>query len=93
MRHEAVLRLPLGDVRLAEAFYKALCPEAEEPPTGRIEVRVELQGSTLVIRLMASDTAALRAGLNSYLSWLKAMENACSSLKRSRPSIPRASQP
>jgi len=78
MRHEAVLRIPVPDRKLAQAFLKALLPEAEKPPTDRLRAEVRLEGHVLVITMRASDTSSLRAGLNSYMSWLKAMENACS---------------
>ena len=78
MRHEAILRIPVSDRELARAFLAALLPEAEEPPTDRLRAEVRLEGRVLVITMQASDTSSLRAGLNSYMSWLKAVENACS---------------
>jgi len=78
MRHEAILRIPVSDRELARAFLAALLPEAEEPPTDRLRAEVKLEGRVLVITIRASDTSSLRAGLNSYMSWLKAMESACS---------------
>jgi len=65
----------MGDEVLARAAYLALKPEAERSPSDRFSVGVGLEGDVLVIRVVARDTSSLRAALNSYLSWLKAIKD------------------
>jgi len=81
--HELVLRVPLPDPRLAEAALRALKPEAEKPATGRFRAEVRLEGEVLVVHIEAKDTSALRAALNSFVSWIQALTDACLTLSRS----------
>ena len=76
--HEVQVRIPFKDEELARAALSALRPEAERPPTGRFKTELWLEGRTLVITIRAGDLSSLRAGLNAYLSWLKAIEEVCS---------------
>ena len=82
LKHEAVLRLPLPDAKIAEAVLRALRPEAERPPTDRFSVSLELQGRVLVLKVIARDTASLRAAVNAYMSWVKALRDACLTVSR-----------
>ena len=74
---EAVLRIPLPSQELAMAALSALAPEAERPPTDRFSTSLWLEGSTLVLRVVARDTSSLRAALNAYVSWVRAIRDAC----------------
>ena len=73
LKHEAILKLPLPDARIAEAILRALMPEAERPPTERFSASVALDGQVLVVHIRARDTSSLRAAINSFMSWAKAM--------------------
>ena len=84
LKHEAVLRLPLPGAKIAEAVLRALRPEAERPPTGRFSASVALEGSTLMICIRARDTSSLRAAINSFMSWARAVVSVCRSLSPRR---------
>jgi len=77
MAHEVLVRVPLADEALARAALEALRPEAERPASGRFEARVWLEDSVLCLAIRARDTSSLRAALNSFLSWLRALRDAC----------------
>jgi len=66
----ATIKLELSSPRNAKIFFDALKPETESPATPRSNVRISRRGSLLIFSFEASDTTALRASLNSYLSWL-----------------------
>jgi len=66
----ALLRLEFPSEKEARIFWESLKPETESPATPRSHVRVEREGSLLIFSFEAKDTTALRASLNSYLSWL-----------------------
>ncbi|MBS7637875.1 hypothetical protein KEJ49_03150 [Candidatus Bathyarchaeota archaeon] len=48
----------------------ALTPEAETPSSNRSRVNLQPYTGGLLIEVEASDTAALRAAVNSYLHWI-----------------------
>lgn len=52
---------------------ESLSPEVERPTSGRSSVAVSVVGGRVVISVEASDVAALRAALNSYLRWVGAI--------------------
>jgi len=82
VRRWASLRVPLPSAELAEAALKALRPEAERPPSDRFSVSLRLEGTVLVVEVAARDTSSLRAALNSYISWLRALMDACLAVSR-----------
>lgn len=51
----------------------SLVPEVEQPASERSKVEVVAREGKLVIRIKASDVAALRAVVNSYLRWVGAI--------------------
>ena len=77
MPHEVVLRVPMPDEAIALAALRALRPEVERPASDRFEAEVWLEGEILCLRIRARDTSSLRAALNSFLSWLGALRDAC----------------
>jgi len=66
----ATIKLEFSSSRNAKIFFDALKPETESPATPRSNVRISQIASLLILSFEASDTTALRASLNSYLSWL-----------------------
>ena len=64
--------MPRAEIRVegddAAILRKALAPEAGREIPGTT-VRVSGRGRSLVLRIEAEDTGALRAALNSYLRW------------------------
>jgi tRNA threonylcarbamoyladenosine modification (KEOPS) complex Pcc1 subunit len=59
--------------RLAKIIEGSLLPEAEQPTSERSSVGVVIEDCGLIIRIVASDVAALRAAFNSYLRWVSAI--------------------
>ena len=59
--------------KLVNILSGALLPEAERPSSARSSVTMEIEGQMLAIQVRASDIAALRAALNSYLRWADAV--------------------
>ena len=66
----ALIKLEFPSEKEAQMFWEALRPETESPATPRSHVHIEKKGSLLIFHFEAKDTTALRASLNSYLSWL-----------------------
>ena len=52
---------------------ESLAPEVERPTSGRSRVVVSVGEGGVVMLFEASDVAALRAALNSYLRWVGAI--------------------
>ena len=71
----ALVKLKFPSEKEARIFWEALKPETESPATPRSHVRIEQEGSLLILHFEANDTTALRASLNSYLSWLNLLKN------------------
>lgn len=66
----AILRFTFLSEREAETIGRAIGPETETSTKYRSRVRVTREGKSLVIFFESTDTTALRASINSYLSWL-----------------------
>jgi len=71
----ALVKLKFPSEKEARIFWEALKPETESPATPRSRVRVEQKRSVLILSFEANDTTAIRASLNSYLSWLHLLKN------------------
>ncbi len=67
---EVTIDVP-GD--LVDVIEGSLVPEVEQPTSERSKVEVVAREGKLVIRIEASDVAALRAAVNSYLRWVGAI--------------------
>jgi KEOPS complex subunit Pcc1 len=65
--------MPRAEIRIegpeAAILRKALAPEAGRD-IPRTDVRITGRGESLLLRIHAEDTGALRAALNSYLRWV-----------------------
>lgn len=55
---------------LTRIIVAALKPEAETPSSSRSKVNLQPSRRGLLVEIEASDTAALRAAVNSYLHWI-----------------------
>jgi len=77
----AVVRLALPSERETAIVLRALKPETESSLTHRSRVEVSRKGRTLTLVFESTDTTALRASLNSYLSWLQLLTNICRTLE------------
>jgi tRNA threonylcarbamoyladenosine modification (KEOPS) complex Pcc1 subunit len=66
----ADLEVAFDSEREARVAYEALLPEfSSEFP--RVKRAFKIKGSKILLRLDAKDPASLRAGLNSYMRWMK----------------------
>jgi tRNA threonylcarbamoyladenosine modification (KEOPS) complex Pcc1 subunit len=74
------LRLRLGSDEEAKLLYSALLPETESVPSDRASTTIAVEGSDLVVEIRADDLTALRASMNSFLSWISACMRALDSM-------------
>jgi KEOPS complex subunit Pcc1 len=77
----AALRVNLPSEKMSETIQKALEPETKTSITYRSKVRLGHEGKTVALFFEAEDTTALRASINSYLSWLQLLWDLCNSLQ------------
>jgi tRNA threonylcarbamoyladenosine modification (KEOPS) complex Pcc1 subunit len=70
MRAKTTVRLRFSSGRQLSALFDALAPEANRPVTARARTVLEMEGTFLVLMIVAKDTVALRAALNAYLRWI-----------------------
>jgi KEOPS complex subunit Pcc1 len=83
IKAKAVARINFPSERHCGIIYKTLMPEIEKPATRRSRANLEKNKRSLILKIEATDTIALRATLNAYLRWinsllgvLKVLENA-----------------
>lgn len=73
MGHASSLRIivetPYGDTIL-----KAIKPELLSLPSRRVRASIKLRDGALDLSLYAEDLVALRAGLNTFLRWIIALD-------------------
>jgi tRNA threonylcarbamoyladenosine modification (KEOPS) complex Pcc1 subunit len=75
IRAKATVRLKLASDKQLTTLLNALTPEANAPVTRRATVKLEKDGSFLVLTVEAEDTVALRSTLNAYLRWIGSTVN------------------
>ena len=78
----AIIKLEFPSIREAQIFFEALKPETMSPATPRSHVQIERRNSLLLLLFEANDTTALRASLNSYLSWLHLLKSIIEALEK-----------
>ena len=69
---KSVIEIPIESKRTAEIILAALKPETKSGPSDRATTQVSLRDAVLVIEVEAGDITALRAAMNSYISWVSA---------------------
>ncbi|MBU2565739.1 MAG: hypothetical protein KJ655_05750 [Candidatus Thermoplasmatota archaeon] len=69
------------DEKTSEIVAKSLLPESKRI-VPRTKVEIKNNKGKLVLNIMADDVSALRAGINSYLRWIKTAVD-MSNIKRS----------
>ncbi|MDH5787737.1 MAG: KEOPS complex subunit Pcc1 [Candidatus Bathyarchaeota archaeon] len=72
----AKCKILFPDRRYLEIVSRALKPEVDKLTTMRSKTSLEKKGNSLVLKIEARDTVALRAALNSYLRWINSIMNA-----------------
>lgn len=78
----ATLRIKYPSEREAEIIYKAIQPETRVVLRYRTKVNVSRSGEQITLTFEAKDTIALRASINSYLSWIISLKNIYDFLER-----------
>ncbi|MBS7605180.1 MAG: KEOPS complex subunit Pcc1 [Candidatus Bathyarchaeia archaeon] len=71
----ATLRIKYPSEREAEIIYKAIRPETRVVLRYRTKVNVSRSGEYITLTFEAKDTVALRASINSYLSWIISLKS------------------
>lgn len=74
-RAYATLRIRYPSEREAEATYRAICPETKVVLRYRTKVNISRNSEYVILTFEARDTTALRASINSYLSWVIALKS------------------
>lgn len=78
-RNSATVRVNLPSEEAVRIIHEALEPETKVSSTNRSRVKLDREGNVLTLFFEADDTTALRASVNSYLSWLKLLMDLCAS--------------
>lgn len=71
------LRIELADGD-ARKFYEALEPEIASVPYKKTRSRITVEDGRLVITVEGDDLSALRGTFNSYLNWLRIVDESFS---------------
>ncbi len=66
----------------AQSVYAALYPETRATFGPRSNVSIKLCGERLFVTLLAEDTTALRAIINSYLRWIASCLDTMNSISK-----------
>ena len=79
---KTTIRLKLASDKQLTTLLNALTPEANAPVTRRATVKLEKDGSFLLLTVEAEDTVALRSTLNAYLRWIGSAVNVMSLIEQ-----------
>ncbi|MEM2272987.1 MAG: KEOPS complex subunit Pcc1 [Candidatus Bathyarchaeia archaeon] len=71
----ATLRIKYPSEREADVVYKAIQPETKVVLRYRTRINITRSGKRIILTFEAKDTTALRASVNSYLSWIISLKN------------------
>jgi KEOPS complex subunit Pcc1 len=83
MKDKALVRIDFLSENKCVTVYNALLPEVIKSVESRSTLHLEKDGTSLVLKIEASDTVALRSALNSYLRWIDSLNNVLSLLGNS----------
>ncbi len=75
LRAQATVRLDFHSEKQLATVFNALLPEVQRPAVTRSRVALEKDGTSLVLKVEATDTVALRAALNAYLRWVNSLKS------------------
>ncbi|MCW4053109.1 MAG: KEOPS complex subunit Pcc1 [Candidatus Bathyarchaeota archaeon] len=70
MKRKVIITIEFESEKQFNVLQQALLPETKKPVTSRSRVSIKGEGKSLLIRIDARDTPALRATINSYLRWV-----------------------
>ncbi len=71
----AVLHLTFSSEREADIICKSISPETKVTIRYRSRVKIARYGKRISLIFESRDTTALRASINSYLSWLRLLKS------------------
>ena len=75
------MRLKFISEKQSEIVLNSLKPEIKKPSTMRSKANLEKKGMSLILKIEAKDTVALRAALNADLRWISSVLNVLEVLK------------
>ena len=75
MKTNANIRLKFSSEKKLQTILNSLKPEVNNPATTRARTILKKEDRSLVLRVEADDTVALRASLNAYLRWINSILN------------------
>jgi KEOPS complex subunit Pcc1 len=81
-KSSAEIQIKLKTERQAESIYKALKPESKKSFATRSEVEILMREREILLIIKAKDIVALRAALNSYLRFIKAMKKLINTIEK-----------
>ena len=73
MEIQAEIKIVFNDPNASGAIYHALIPESKKAPTERSISKISRKNNTIIIHISTHDLTSLRASINSYFKWLKAI--------------------
>lgn len=73
MEISAEISVVIDDQSIIRALYSSLKPETVKAPTERSTTKITLEKNTITIKISTNDLTSLRASINSYFKWLKAI--------------------
>jgi tRNA threonylcarbamoyladenosine modification (KEOPS) complex Pcc1 subunit len=79
----AHIRLQFTQEKQLSSLLDALLPETQAAQIRRANVKLEKDGSALILQVEADDTVALRATLNAYLRWINSAVNVIDMVEQS----------
>lgn len=77
---KSIIEFHLDNEQEARVLYDALLPETESVPSDRAEASISVIGPVLRLEVSANDLTALRAAMNSFLSWISACKRTLDSV-------------
>jgi len=80
MRRQLIIKMHFSSRRQLKVIFHALEPETKNLPTHRSKVSLKLRNSSLVLKIDAKDTGALRATANAFLRWMDSLQQVLISL-------------
>ena len=81
MKANSRVRLKFPSKKHLNVVFESLEPEVRRPPTVRSQASLEKERTSLILRIEAADTTALRAAMNAYLRWIDSTKNILETLE------------
>lgn len=85
MEIQASIEILIPDKVILKSLFSALKPESEKTPTERSITNISIVEDTIIIKISTNDLTSLRASINSYFKWLKAVIESLKVISDVRP--------